>query len=516
MKQSFKRSELVLPTTRIFGREKIAFDISELLAQIIQYSASPEDYSEAPKKGIYIYGPSGSGKTFFITELLKSHGYDAIVYNASDIRNKALFQTIDNNNLATLNVFDMFHTKVTKIAVVMDEIDGMNSGDKGGIDALIRLVRQKKTKKQRSESTTSNPIICIGNHKNDKKIRELMKACHVFELPPPTSIQMVELLRETIPVFDHFPATTQYQIKEYIQGDLNKFKFLYRVWCESPEHLTIEFIHDVFQVKVSNEDTKTITCRLLNQPFPLDEHAQFMNETDRTTVALLWHENVAKAIAAAKLPETISIPFYLSILGNICFADYIGRITFQNQIWQFNEMCSLIKTFYNNRLLHDLLSAPPVLTNPWQPSDIEFTKVLTKYSTEFNNQGFLYGLCQQMNMDKSDVIALFQELKLQLLVTKPIDNCNSVEISEPITGNTKTKTPKPGISGRKKKTVNITTYFGIEYDDATIKDWMINVHAMLSHYELDMLDIKRIYRFLDIVDKTTTTTHDFNERETEL
>ena len=47
--------------------------------------------------------------------------------------------------------------------------------------------------------------------------------------------------------------------------------------------------------------------------------------------------------------------FYLKQLDNICFADYIDRITFQKQIWQFNEMSSLIKTFKNNKLYHETI-----------------------------------------------------------------------------------------------------------------------------------------------------------------
>jgi Cdc6-like AAA superfamily ATPase len=43
----------------------------------------------------------------------------------------------------------MFHKKVKKIVIVMDEIDGMNNGDKGGINTLIKLIRPKKTKKQK-------------------------------------------------------------------------------------------------------------------------------------------------------------------------------------------------------------------------------------------------------------------------------------------------------------------------------------------------------------------------------
>ena len=56
-----------------------------------------------------------------------------------------------------------------------------------------------------------------------------------------------------------------------------------------------------------------------------------MNETDRTIVGLLWHENIIDVLEKTSKEE--SIPFYLKILDNMCFADYIDRITFQKQIW---------------------------------------------------------------------------------------------------------------------------------------------------------------------------------------
>jgi hypothetical protein len=98
----------------------------------------------------------------------------------------------------------------------------------------------------------------------------------------------------------------------------------------------------------------------------------------------------------------------------MCFADFIDRITFQNQIWQFNEMSSLMKTFYNNYLYHahfpDNDTRTTALTNPTDA--VRFTKVLTKYSTEYNNIMFVYNLCQSLDMDKKDLIAFFQELRL--------------------------------------------------------------------------------------------------------
>jgi uncharacterized protein YdiU (UPF0061 family) len=91
----------------------------------------------------------------------------------------------------------------------------------------------------------------------------------------------------------------------------------------------------------------------------------------------------------------------------MCFSDYIDRITFQKQIWQFNEMSSLIKTFKNNKLYHESFKKK----QKYDPTEVRFTKVLTKYSTEYNNSLFIQNLCQQLGMDKKDLFSFFLELK---------------------------------------------------------------------------------------------------------
>ena len=110
----------------------------------------------------------------------------------------------------------------------------------------------------------------------------------------------------------------------------------------------------------------------------------------------------------SKSENKISIPFYIEILRNITFADYIDRVTFQKQIWIFNEMSSLIKTLYNNKLYHDKFNYKKIKYNP---KDVRFTKVLTKYSTEYNNMLFIQNLCKQLNMDKKDMLAYFLNLR---------------------------------------------------------------------------------------------------------
>ena len=356
------------------------------------------------KKGIYIYGDPGTGKTTFVTNILKELDYDIIKYDAGDIRNKSIIDTITKHNMSDKNIMSMFHKKVKRIAIIMDEIDGMNNGDKGGINSLIKIIRPKKTKKQRLEDITLNPIICIGNYHMDKKIKELMKVCDVIELKSPSKVQMNNIINQVIPSIDE---AIKPNIVNFIQGDLRKLTTIYELYKSKQDILNNNIIQNIFLMKSYNDDTRQITKKLINNKYMLEDHLTIMNETDRTIVGLLYHENVVDVIG--KLSKDQSIPFYMKLLDNMCFADYIDRITFQKQIWQFNEMSSLIKTFNNNRLYHE--TNANLSKQKFNPAEVRFTKVLTKYSTEYNNTIFIQNLCQQLGMDKNDMYAFFLDIK---------------------------------------------------------------------------------------------------------
>ena len=190
----------------------------------------------------------------------------------------------------------------------------------------------------------------------------------------------------------------------FFQGDLRKLKSTMQIYKNQQCILKSQIIQNMFHPTVVNEDTKAVTKKILNQPFTLDEHSLIMNETDRTSVALLFHENIIDVLA--HIDTSISINFYIKILNNICFADYIDRITFQKQIWIFNES-SLIKTFYNHKLYHEM----PSEKVKFNPTNVRFTKILTKYSTEYNNMLFLHNLCLQLSMDQKDLFSFFLNLR---------------------------------------------------------------------------------------------------------
>jgi len=239
-------------------------------------------------------------------------------------------------------------------------------------------------------------------------------------------------------------------------GDLRKLEFIKKLCDRKPELIDDAVLKKILNVKTFNEDTNKITQMLITKPHKIEEHNVVLNETDRTVVALLLHENIVDVMP----PVQQSLPFYLKFLDNMCYADYIDRITFQNQIWQFNEMSSLMKTFNNNRIFHKTMAQNKKKVK-MAHEDIRFTKVLTKYSTEYNNIEFIHELCKKMDMDRKDLVAFFQEMRL-FYMEKNADFLN---------------------------------------DSAT----MNSIEVLFENYEINKLDIKRIYRYLDRNVKKTET-----------
>jgi hypothetical protein len=412
---------------KILNREEKANNIKEILNNF-----ELNKNNLLFKKGIYVYGDPGSGKSSFVINILKELDYDIIKYDAGDIRNKSIIDNFTKHNMSDKNVLSLFNKKVRRIAIIMDEIDGMNNGDKGGINTLIKLIRPKKTKKQKLEEVTLNPIICIGNYHIDKKIKELMKVCNIIELKTPNHSQVSTIIKTTILDIEE---PLKNKLINYIQGDLRKLNCIFDIYRNNKDILKTNLLDNIFQLKSYNDDTKKTTNKLINNYYPINEHLTIMNETDRTIVGLLWHENIIDVLS--KHDKSISISFYLKQLENICFADYIDRITFQKQIWQFNEMSSLIKTFNNNKIYHEYFKKKP----KYNPVEVRFTKVLTKYSTEYNNSLFIQNLCQQLGFDKKDLFAFFYDIKNK-------------------------------------------------YDDN-------NILNIFENYEISKLDINRIYRYLE-------------------
>jgi ATPase family associated with various cellular activities (AAA)/Replication factor RFC1 C terminal domain len=351
---------------------------------------------------MYVYGGSGTGKTTLVLKTLKNLGYDALYYSAVDVRNKNLLEHINLCNTTGINILSLFQKKKQKLVVVMDDIECMNTGDKSGLNALISLIRLKKTKKQKEDPSNLIPIICIGTTHTDKKMKELMKCCVTLHVPPPTPSDLLHLLREMLPSKPDIHP----KLVAYADGDLHKLSAV----CGYLHTTDVPF--DTFQPKPPLADIKDLAKRIMNSPPLFNDHG-FVNDTDRTILSLLWHENAADLLDA--LPRHKAVTAYAEVMEVLGSADYLDRLTFQRQIWQLSEMTSLLKTFHATTVLRKHTTK--------NVTDVRFTKVLTKFSSEHNNKVFMQRICQHLGLERRDVLIAFTKTK------QPQELCAKFELS---------------------------------------------------------------------------------------
>lgn len=361
-------------------------------------------------RGIYVYGSPGSGKTELVMRTLKKCGFDVVKYDSSDARGKTTIDTMTKQHMPEVNILSMWNMKQKKIVIVMDELEAMNSGDKGGINALTKLLRPKKTKKQKSESQNYIPIVCISNRHVDKKIGDLMRVCTCFEVPTPTNNQIDDIAKAIFktPVLS---VAVRKKLVENVNGDLRKLVWMYEA-SRRGLHCDVHTYDKILASSSCNDDAKRIVRNVMTREYSLKEHTQMIGDADRTIVGLLWHENVVDSFNG--LTSKKSIPLYLELLRFLCVGDYIDRNTFQKQVWQFNELSSIIKTMNGQHYYHKVMSDDSITQQNIDTAhkEIRFTRVLTKYSSEFNNFSFIQTLCQKLGMDRKDVENLFLKMSV--------------------------------------------------------------------------------------------------------
>lgn len=361
-------------------------------------------------RGFFFYGNPGVGKTVFVTKILEDLGYEILRFDSNDVRNKSVINSITKMNMNEHSVISMFNKNRKKKVILMDEIDSMNNGDKGGLALLNTLIRAKKTKKQREEEYSMNPVICIGNYHFDKKTTLLEKISNSYEISEPCNSEMSKLIEKLMPKVYNNTELLSTVIK-YISSDLRKLEQLTKIYESNEDMINEEFIENTLHSNINNEFSKDLTRTLLNKKMKIEDHNKFINETDRTSISLLFHENIIDKVKKNKL----DIKSYIEIIKKYCYADYLDRVTFQKQIWIFNELTSLLKTINSNNIFFDYNNENKKINKKTKDThiinrkktDIRFTKVLTKYSTEYNTRLFLTKICNSLHMSMDDLLLLF-------------------------------------------------------------------------------------------------------------
>jgi tRNA A37 threonylcarbamoyladenosine biosynthesis protein TsaE len=348
-------------------------------------------------KGILIRGDYGSGKTTFVKTVLQELNYDVIEYDHT-LSGQYNLDVLFNKQSRDISIMNIFNKTKQQKVILVDDLECINKNEKGIIIEITKQLRGKKTKSQKNEGYSLNPVVCICSNNNEKKINDLGSKIYNINFNVLSDDTIKTIISENN--INYSEDVLNKNVK-YISGNLYKLNNL----------LTINknIIYDTYENTYIYNTRNTVKHILLNK---IDiNYKNSIDETDRTSIALLYHENIIDYY------KNLNEALYINCLDHFCFADYIDRITFQKQIWIFNEMTCLIKLIsVNNILFTNNIKYRKI-------DEVRFTKILTKYSTEYNNKMFLIKLSHKLNID-------IDELMLYFIESNYIDDDNITQLEK--------------------------------------------------------------------------------------
>ena len=363
-------------------------DINYISNNVIKYVSNLEKNNSL--KYLYVYGENGIGKTTIIKNILHSLKYNVnyIDCNQNQLTLEELINITDNKD-----VYSMFFNNVQKNALIMDNINYYLYNDKSYFNNLVKLLKKNKIHK-------FIPFIFINTLHEEKKFTELSKLSYCLKINPPTTIQLKNIIYKLYPKILDFENNTLIIDNIITYLDYKFYKILNIEYFYNNNLIEVKFDTHTRTSNNNNyninNNIKILTKNLLHYKYNL-QNLDIINYSDRTSLSLLLHENIIKLFNNNLTHNELKI--YKKILDNFIFCDCIDKNIFLYQIWQLNDITYIIKIFYNNFILweHNLLK------NIGQ-ENIIFTKILTKYSSEYNNFNFIFNNTQLYCTNKKTLL----------------------------------------------------------------------------------------------------------------
>ena len=187
------------------------------------------------------------------------------------------------------------------------------------------------------------------------------------------------------------------KLKLYKKKETKIFKFIF-IGINQYDKKVKELMKlcNVIHLKDNNEYEKNIQLNIKNV---IEQKIISFVENEKATQCLMFHENIINHL------KKEDMYFYLQFLNNYCNGDYYDRVSFQKQLWIYNEMTYYLKMIHNYYLyIHSNIQIKT------QKEEYRFTKVLTKYSNEYNNQKFIIDLCNRLNISRKQLFTMKYEL----------------------------------------------------------------------------------------------------------
>jgi hypothetical protein len=299
-----------------------------------------------------LIGPPGVGKTTMVYRVCKVAKYWIQEFNASHTRTGSSFRQTIMPLLTETGVSKWIHPDTPNgRAVLLDEMDGLSQGEKGGLQELLDYLKSKRN------FSLDCPLILICNVLEGRIMQQLLKYCCVQYVNMPKKEKLAEFFQKDIP-------DTLYEL-----GDIRKV------------YQNLQYHDRIYVEQKGKEETmdKNLHIAIRAAWFTLFENWGINDELDLETkdanlAGLLFHQNLPLFL------ETMPFDVYERILDHLRWSDRADFWAFFHQCWNLLPLSYRLKLKYPNLTLQDY----PKPSHIPEPSELQYTMVLTKQSALFN------------------------------------------------------------------------------------------------------------------------------------
>jgi len=344
-----------------------------------------------------LIGSPGVGKTTMAYRVCKQAKYWIQEFNASHTRTGSSFRQTIMPLLIETGVSKWIHpTTPNGRVVLLDEMDGLSQGEKGGLQELLDYL---KSKRNFSEDC---PLILICNILEGRIMQQLLKYCSVHYVNMPKKEKLIEFFKKDIP--DYL----------YQMGDIRK--------------VSQSLIYNDKNTYIQGKDdiNKNIHVAIRAAWFTLFQNWNNNDELnletkDANLAGLLFHQNLPLFL------EKVPFEVYEEILDYLRWSDRADFWAFFHQCWNLLPLSYHLKLKYPNLYLQSFEKPTKTL----EPSELQYTFVLTKQSALFNAWKEMNRVSNEYNIPFRCVTqwATHQTGKLYDTLGVKIESPNSNELS---------------------------------------------------------------------------------------